>query len=133
METFVICAENHDTKEFPSILFLKAIYQEEVIPNQVEPLCFIAKRPWQNPQSNMTQAFNIQTYAQPSQSNWTTPMPWKPWPQPRAQGWKNPYGKYPKYPQFQQPYPIFPPQYFPESFQPSQPQNPNPQLSLPFP
>lgn len=55
----------------------------------------------------MTQGFNTQAFAPPSQKNWTAPMPWKYWPQPWAQGWKNPYGKYPKY---QQPYPIFPPQ-----------------------
>ena len=63
------------------------------MPNQVEPICFIAKRPWKNTQSKMTQDFNSQTYAQPSQSSWTTPMTWKPWPQLWAQVWKNPYGK----------------------------------------
>ena len=57
-------------------------------------------------------------------------MPWKSWPQPWAQGWENPYGKYPKY---QQPYPIFQPQYFPQHVQPTQPQNPNPEVSLSFP
>lgn len=41
--------------------------------------------------------------------------------------------KYPQYPQCQQPYPIFPPQYFPQHVQPTHPQNPNLQLSLPFP
>ena len=35
VETCVICAESHDTKEFPSILGLKVVYQEELIPNQV--------------------------------------------------------------------------------------------------
>ena len=59
-------------------------------------------------------------------------MPWKPWPQTWAQGWKNTYGKYPQYPQFQQSYLIFPPQFFSQPVQPSQPQNSNPQLSIPF-
>jgi len=68
----------------------KYVYHKEIMPNQVESLCFIAKRPWQNQQLNMTQGFNIQTYAQPSQSNWIAPMPWQHWPQPWAQGWKNP-------------------------------------------
>jgi len=44
VETCVICAENHDTKECPSILGVKVVYQEEIIPNQVDPLCFIGKR-----------------------------------------------------------------------------------------
>ena len=56
------------------------MYQEEVVPSQVEPLCYISKRPWKN------QGFNTQAYAQPSQNNWDEPMPWKPWPQPWAQG-----------------------------------------------
>ena len=92
-----------------SIPGLKAVYQEEVIPNQVEPLCFIAKRPWKNLQPNMNQGFNTQTFSQPLQSNWTTPMAQKYWPHPSAQGWKKPYGKYPQYPQYQQTYPIFTP------------------------
>lgn len=47
---------------------------------------------------------------------------------------KNPYGKYPKYPQFQQPYPYFPPKYYPpQPTQPSQFQKPNQQISLSFP
>lgn len=44
----VICVENHDTKECPRIPGLKVIYEEELIPDQVHPLCFIAKRPWKN-------------------------------------------------------------------------------------
>lgn len=62
----------------------------------------------------MTHGFNTQTFAQPSQNNWTAPMPWQTWLQPWAQEWKNPYGKYPQYPQYQQPYHVFPPQYFPQ-------------------
>lgn len=45
VETYVICEKNNDTKEFPSILGLKASYQEETIPNQIDSLCFITKRP----------------------------------------------------------------------------------------
>ena len=65
-------------------------------------------------------------------------MPWKPWvPQYQnpswAQGFQNAYGKYPEYPEFQQPYSSFSPQYFPQPTQLSQFQNPNQQLSLPFP
>ena len=37
VEPCVICAENYDTNECPSIPCLKYVYQEEVIPNQVEP------------------------------------------------------------------------------------------------
>jgi len=37
--------ENHDTKECPSILGLKAMFSEKGMPNQVDPLYFIAKRP----------------------------------------------------------------------------------------
>jgi len=44
LETCVICAEENDTKEFPSLLGLHVVYQKEIIPNQVDPLCFIAKR-----------------------------------------------------------------------------------------
>ena len=71
-------------------------------------------------------------------NNFTTPMHWKPWPPQSqnpslAQGWQNPYGKYTQYPQFQQPYSSFPLPYFPQPTQPSQSQNPNQQLSLPFP
>lgn len=112
--------KNHSTKECPSIPGLKVAYQEEAGPIQDESLCFVAKRPWKNSQPNVTQGFNIQTYAH-QQNNWTAPMPWKPWPQNTswAQGWKNLYSKYPQYPQFQQPYSSFPPQYFPQPLQPS--------------
>lgn len=63
VETCVICVGNHDTKECPSIPCLKAIYEEEGAPNQVDPLCFIAKRPWHNPQPNIAQGFNTQPFA----------------------------------------------------------------------
>jgi len=66
VEICVICAKNHETKECPSIPSLKVVYQEEAVPNQIEPLRFIAKIPWQNSQPNMTQGFNTQTFAQPS-------------------------------------------------------------------
>ena len=48
-------------------------------------------------------------------------MPRQSWPQPWAQGWKNNYGKYPQYLQYQQPYLVFTPQYFPQHVQPTQP------------
>jgi len=51
VETCIICSENHETKGFPSIPGLKAVFQEETIPNFVEPLCFVAIRPWQGPQN----------------------------------------------------------------------------------
>ena len=57
IETHVICAENHDNKECPSIPSLKVFYQEEVVSNEVDPLCFISKIPWKN------QGFNTQKYA----------------------------------------------------------------------
>lgn len=44
-------------------------------PNHIDPLYFIAKRPCQNSQTNMTHGFNTQAFAQPSQNNWTAPMP----------------------------------------------------------
>lgn len=69
VETCVISVENHGTKECPSIPGLKFVYQKEVVPNQVDPLCFIAKRPWHNPQPNIAQAFNTQPFTQSSQSN----------------------------------------------------------------
>lgn len=66
------------------------------------------------------------------------PMPWQPWPPKSqnpswAQAWKNNYGKYPQNPQFQQPCPSFPLQYYPQPSQPYQFQNPNQQISIPFP
>jgi len=64
IEICVICAENDNTKEFPSIPGLKVVFQDEARTNQAESLCFIAKIPWQNQQSNMTQGFNTQSYAQ---------------------------------------------------------------------
>ena len=75
IEIFVICAENHDTKECPSIPSLIVIVQHEVGISQTVSLCFVAKRPWKNQQKNMAQGFNTQSYVQP-QNNWTTPMPW---------------------------------------------------------
>lgn len=107
------------------------------MPNQVDPIYFIAKRPWKNPQTNQTQGFNPQQFAQSSQNNWNPPMSWQPWAQPKSwnQGWKNPYGIYSQYQQYPPPYPKFPPQYFPQTNQlpHAQAQNANPQLSLPFP
>jgi len=118
IETCVICVENHNTKECPSILGLKAMFSEEGMPNHVDPLYFIAKRPWQNPQTNQTQGFNPQQFAQTSQNNWNPPMPWQPWAQPPQswnQRWKNPYGRYSQYQQYLPPYPNFPLQYFPQT------------------
>lgn len=102
METYVIYAENHDTKECPSIPGLKVVYQEEGLSNQVDSLYFITKIPWKNPQPNTTQGFNTQPFAQFSQNKWTSPMPFQSWPQPWSQGWKNPYGKFPQYPEYPQ-------------------------------
>ena len=69
-------------------------------------------------------------YTQPPQNNWTALIPWQPWyqSQPWAQGWINPYGRYSQYHQYPQSYPNFPPQHFPQSSQPPQPQfqNQNP-------
>lgn len=45
----MICLESHETKDCPSIPGLKAIFQEETVPNPVESLCFVARRPWQGP------------------------------------------------------------------------------------
>lgn len=49
VETYMICSKSHETKGCPSIPSLKAIFQEETIPNPMEPLCFVARRPWQGP------------------------------------------------------------------------------------
>lgn len=48
-------------KECPSIPGLKVVFQDEAGTGQDESLCFIAKRPWQNQRSNMTQGFNTQS------------------------------------------------------------------------
>ena len=77
IEICVICAKNHNTKEWPPIPSLKVVFQDESRTSQVESLSFITKIPLKNQQSNMTQGFNTQSYAQP-QNNWTTLMPWKP-------------------------------------------------------
>lgn len=69
VETYAICVEIHDIKEFPSIPSLKDVYEEEVIPKKVDPLFFISKRPWKNSRPSMTQGFNIQAFALPSQNN----------------------------------------------------------------
>ena len=45
IETCVLCTENHETKKCPSIPGLKVVYQEEIVPNQVDPLFFVARRP----------------------------------------------------------------------------------------
>lgn len=49
IETCAICADNHDTKECPSLRGLKAVFNDEGISEPVDPLYFIAKIPWQNP------------------------------------------------------------------------------------
>ena len=136
IETYVICAENQNTKECPFIPGLKAVFSEEGMSNQVESLYFVAKRPWKNPQTNQTKGFNPKQFAQSSQNNWNPPMPWQPWAQQQSwnQGWKDPYGRYSQYQKQLPPYPNFPPQYFPQINQlpQAQAQNENPQLSLPF-
>jgi len=45
VETCMICSEIHETKGCHSIPGLKAVFQEEVVPNSVEPLYFVARRP----------------------------------------------------------------------------------------
>lgn len=40
----VICVENNDTKECTSISGLKVFYQEEGVPKQVYPICFIVEK-----------------------------------------------------------------------------------------
>lgn len=102
LEFCVICAKNHNTKEWHSIPGLKVVFQDEVGASQVESLFFIAKTPWKNKKSNKTQGLNNQSYAQ-AQNNWTASVPWQPWPPQSpnpssAQGWKNHYRKYPQYP-----------------------------------
>jgi len=54
IETCVICVDNHDTKECPSLPSLKAVFNDEGILELVDPLYFIAKRPWQNHQPNQS-------------------------------------------------------------------------------
>eukprot|EP00253_Pinus_taeda_P003708 PITA_03708 len=126
----MICSENHETKDCPSIPGLKAVFQED--PNSVVSLCFIARRPWQGQQ---TQGFNNPMNFQPP-PNWN---PWQqPWPQPQnpyqswVKGMQNPYGRFAQFyqfpPSFQQTPQLSLP--FPQQ-QPPQ-QIPNPQLMLPF-
>lgn len=57
IETCAICAYNHDTKEFPSLPDLWAIFNNEGISEKIDPLYFVAKRPWKNPQPNQSQGF----------------------------------------------------------------------------
>ena len=51
VETCMICSENHEIKDCPSIPGLKAVFQED--PNSVESLCFVARRPWQGQQYHL--------------------------------------------------------------------------------
>ena len=46
VETCVICSESHETKNFPSIPGLKAIFQEETTSNPTESLYFVSRIPW---------------------------------------------------------------------------------------
>lgn len=64
----MICLESHETKGCPSILGLKAISKEEIVPNSMESLCFVARRPWQGPQNH---GFNNPMYLQPP-PNWNS-------------------------------------------------------------
>jgi len=70
IETCAICTNNHDTKECPYLPSLKAIFTDEGILEQVEPLYFIAKIPWKNSQANQPQGFRSQQFSQSSQNNW---------------------------------------------------------------
>lgn len=47
-EICVICVENNNTKECPSIPGLKFVFQDEAGTSQVESLCYITKIPWKN-------------------------------------------------------------------------------------
>ena len=47
----MIFSENHETKGCPLILGLKVVFQEEKVPNSVEPLCVVSIKPWQRPQN----------------------------------------------------------------------------------
>lgn len=136
IETCVICAENHDTKECPSIPGLKVVFSEEGMWNNVDPHYFIAKIPRQDPHTNQTEGLNPQEFAQSSQNNWNPPLPWEPWAHPQSwnQRWKNPYGRYSQYQQYMPPYPNLPPQCFPQTneIHEAQAQNANPQPSFPF-
>jgi len=121
VETCMIFSENHETKDFPSIPGLKAVFEEDS--NSAESLCFVARRPWQGQQ---TQGFN-------NPINFQNPPNWNPWQQPWhqsqnpyqswVQGKENPYGRSAQFYQY------------PPSFQNQQAlqlPNPNPQPMLPF-
>lgn len=69
IETCAICAYNHDTKEFPSLPSPKAIFNDERTLEQVDPLYFIIKRPWQNSQPNQLQVLRRQQFSLSSQNN----------------------------------------------------------------
>lgn len=73
VETCVICSENHETKECPSIPGLKLVFQED--PTTLESLYFIARRPWQGQQN---QGFN-------NSMNFQNQPNWNPWQQPWSQ------------------------------------------------
>ena len=121
VETCMICSENHETKDCPSIPGLKAVFQED--PNSMESLYFVARRPWQGQQN---QGFK-------NSMNFQNPPNWNPW----QQSWSQPQNPFQSWVQgMQNPYGIFAQFYqYPPSFHNQQaPQlpNQNPQLSLPF-
>ena len=78
-----ICAGLHTTEDCPSLPGLKAVYQNDNGANKAqERLCYVAPRGlWQPHQPNMMQYpyAQFQGYAQKSQGNWKTPLPWQPW------------------------------------------------------
>jgi len=98
VETCMICSENHETKDCPSIPGLKAVFQED--PNSMESLHFVASRPWQGQQNK---GFN-------NSMNFQTPPNWNPWQQSwfqpqnpfqsSVQGMKNPYGRFAQFYQY---------------------------------
>lgn len=49
IETYVICEDNHDKEESPSLPGLEDIFNDEGMSEPIDPLYFIAKRPWRNP------------------------------------------------------------------------------------
>lgn len=109
-ETCTICTDNHDSKECP-LPSLKVVFNNQLIPEHVDPLYFISKRPWHNSQTNQPQGFRSQQFSQSSQNNWNPS--WQTWAHPQSQSWnqawKNPYGANAQYKKYSPSYPNFPP------------------------
>ena len=86
-DIFFFHAESYATKCCPSFPRFKEVYQEDN--GAPKKLCYVAPRiRWQPIQLDMMQGPNSQSqaYPHPSQTNWNTLPPWKPWPsQPPTQ------------------------------------------------